>query len=110
MAGKRTLHTTLMLALAADSAGGLAPSSDVPLPPPRAYATTWSLWFVLGIVSGFGAAAERLAGQLSVLVLLTKLMLSTAGPHLLGGLERVARLFPAQPAAPAAAPAAPTTA
>lgn len=104
MAGQRTLASTLTAALAVETLGAVAPwSGGATLPSPRVYAATWTLWFVLGIVAGTGAAAARAAGQLSILVLLTQLALGQGGRKLVAALSSIGANY-GTPPAPAAAP------
>lgn len=105
MGGNRTLAATLTAALAVETLGAVAPwSGGATLPKPRVYATTWGLWFVLGLVGSASAAAARAAGQLSLLVLATMLVLGQGGRKLVAALNQLAGLSaaaaPPSPAAP----------
>jgi hypothetical protein len=90
----KPLATTLTTALAIDTLGGVDAAGGRYLPAPSRYVATWTLWFVLGLVAGIGPRAARAAWQLSVLVLLAKLVIGGAGGKVVGFLNGVARFYP----------------
>jgi hypothetical protein len=83
---EKLLGSTMLAALA------LATVGAGKFPPPHRYTGIFALWFLLGIVAGFGAGAARFCGALSSLVVLTMAMgvsgkralawLSGVGPRL----------------------------
>jgi hypothetical protein len=78
-------------------------------PPPHRYTGVFLLWFVLGIVAGFGAGAARFCSALSGLVVLTMAM-GVSGKRALAWLSGVGpRLGTAPPASAPSAGGAPST-
>lgn len=112
MSGSRTLAGTYVGALTIDTLGAIAPWSGGPtLPKPSALAGTWTLWFLLGLVSSFGERMERLAGQLSLLVLASMVVVGPYGDKVVAAMQKLASIYhapyaqpgaPGQPAAPGA--------
>lgn len=94
----KLLATTLVAALAVETIGAVDPfgPGKVYLPAPRRYLATWLLWFVLGLASATGAAGTRLAGHLSLLVLLTMVVIGPFGRKVIGFLDSAGRFFPVE--------------
>lgn len=106
MAGQRTVAATYVGAIAIDSLGALTPwSGGVTLPKPSAFAATWTLWFLLGLVAAINARMERVAGQFSVLVLASMVVLGPYGDKFTTTLTKLGALFAPAAPSPAAAPA-----
>jgi len=92
----KTLAATFLAMLFVDTLGALDPfGGKVYLPSPRQYVATFTLWGLLGLFSGFGDGASRLAGRLSAVVLLTATVLGPAGPKIVSFLNSASEAFPA---------------
>jgi hypothetical protein len=95
MSTDKLLGSTMLAALA------LATVGAGKFPPPHRYTGVFALWFLLGIVAGFGAGAARFCGALSGLVVLTMAM-GVSGKRALAWLSGVGpRLGTASPASSA---------
>lgn len=92
----KTLAATFLAKLFIDTLGAIDPfGAKVYLPSPRRYVATFTLWGILGLISGFGDGASRLAGRLAAVVLLTATVLGPAGPKIVTFLNGAAEAFPA---------------
>lgn len=88
----KTLAATFLAMLFVDTIGALDPfGGKVYLPSPRQYLATFTLWGLLGMFAAFGDQQARLAGRLSLLVLMTATVLGPFGRKALKFFEGAAR-------------------
>lgn len=96
---QKLLGSTMLGALA------LATVGAGKFPPPHRYTGIFALWFLLGIVAGFGAGAARFCGALSGLVVLTMAM-GVSGKRALAWLSGVGPRLGVEPPPASSAPSA----
>jgi hypothetical protein len=92
---QKTLAATMTAALAVEAVAATSPfGGKVYLPPPRVFLAIWLLWFILGLVAATGPRLARLAGQFSLLLLLTMAVVGPFGRKALDFLTRATTFFP----------------
>lgn len=91
----KTLAATFLAKLFVDTIGAIDPfGGRIYLPAPARYLATFLLWGVLGIASGFGPNASRVAGRLSAVVLLAAMVLGPFGAKAISFLKTASALYP----------------
>lgn len=89
------LATTFIAAIAIETLDAIDIFRGVYLPPPGRYVATFVVWFVLGIVSGFGRTAAHASAAFASLMVLTMLVVGPFGHTLTSFLEGVSSRFAA---------------
>lgn len=93
----KLLATTFFAMLAVDTIGAVDPfGGKVYLPSPRQYLATFLLWGIMGLAAGVSDNAARLAGRLSLLMLLTATVIGPFGRKAVRFLNATTAFFPTE--------------